>query len=92
MIDEQGLIARAQRGDLQAYEQLVQHYEQIAFRVAYLITHDEHEAADTAQDAFLRAYRSLGSFNWVSRCVPGCCASSPTRRSTGFKRRNAETA
>ena len=76
MIDEQGLIARAQRGEVQAYEQLVQQYEQIAFRVAYLITHDEHEAADAAQDAFLRAYRALGSFKrgqplrpWLLRIV-----------------------
>ncbi len=79
MIDEQsehGLIASAQRGDVQAYEQLVQQYEQIAFRAAFLITHDESEAADAAQDAFLRAYRSLGSFKlgrplrpWLLRIV-----------------------
>ena len=62
MIDEQDLIAHAQRGDLQAYEQLVQQYEQLAFRVAYLITRDDHEAADAAQDAFLRASRSQRSF------------------------------
>jgi RNA polymerase sigma factor (sigma-70 family) len=76
LIDEQGLIARAQRGEAQAYEQLVQQYEQIAFRVAYLITHEEHEAADAAQDAFLRAYRALSSFKldqpfrpWLLRIV-----------------------
>jgi RNA polymerase sigma-70 factor (ECF subfamily) len=76
LVDEQDLIARAQRGEVQAYEQLVQQHEQIAFRVAYLITHDEHEAADAAQDAFLRAYRALGSFKlgqpwrpWLLRIV-----------------------
>ncbi len=79
MIDEQSeqsLIASAQRGDVQAYEQLVQLYEQIAFRAAFLITHNEDEAADAAQDAFLRAYRSLGSFKlgqplrpWLLRIV-----------------------
>jgi RNA polymerase sigma-70 factor (ECF subfamily) len=76
LIDEQDLIVSAQRGDVQAYEQLVQQYEHIAFRVAYLITHDEHEAADAAQDALLRAYRALGSFKrgqpfrpWLLRIV-----------------------
>ena len=76
LVDEQDLIARAQRGDIQAYEQLVQQYEQIAFRVACLITREEHEAADVAQDAFLRAYRSLRSFKldqpfrpWLLRIV-----------------------
>jgi RNA polymerase sigma factor (sigma-70 family) len=76
LIDEQGLIADAQHGDVSAYEQLVQQHEQIAFRVAYLITHEEHDAADAAQDAFLRAYRSLHSFKlgqpfrpWLLRIV-----------------------
>jgi len=76
LVDEHDLMARAQHGDVSAYEQLVQQYEQIAFRVAYLITHEEHEAADAAQDAFLRAYRALGSFKlgqpfrpWLLRIV-----------------------
>ncbi len=76
MNDEPDVIARAQRGDLQAYESLVREYEQLAFRAAYLITHDEHEAADAAQDAFVRAYRALHSFKldqpfrpWLLRIV-----------------------
>ncbi len=76
MNDEQGLIGRARQGDLQAYEALVRQYEQIAFRAAYLITHDAAEAADAAQEAFLRAYRALGSFHagqpfrpWLLRIV-----------------------
>jgi RNA polymerase sigma factor (sigma-70 family) len=76
LVDEHDLMARAQHGDVPAYEQLVQQYEQLAFRVAYLITHDEHDAADAAQDAFLRAYRALGSFKlgqpfrpWLLRIV-----------------------
>jgi RNA polymerase sigma-70 factor, ECF subfamily len=75
-LDEATLIAQAQRGDTQAYESLVRQYEQIAFRAAYLITHDEHEAADAAQDAFVRAYRALKSFKtdqpfrpWLLRIV-----------------------
>ena len=62
MTEEQDLIARAQRGEVQAYEALVRQYEQLAFRTAWLITHDEPEAADAAQEAFVRAYRALGSF------------------------------
>ncbi len=62
MTEEQSLIARAQRGEVQAYEALVREYEQLAFRTAWLITHDEPEAADAAQEAFVRAYRALGSF------------------------------
>lgn len=74
--DEIALIARAKRGDVQAYETLVRQYEQLAFRAAFLITRDSDEAADAAQEAFLRAYRALGSFKtdkpfrpWVLRIV-----------------------
>jgi RNA polymerase sigma-70 factor (ECF subfamily) len=74
--EEQRLIARAQRGDEQAYAALVQQYEQVAFRAAYLITHDDGDAADAAQDGFVRAYHALGSFRlgqpfrpWLLRIV-----------------------
>jgi RNA polymerase sigma-70 factor (ECF subfamily) len=73
---EQDLIARAQRGEVAAYEALVAQTETIAFRAAYLITHDADEAADAAQDGFLRAYKALHSFKlgqpfrpWLLRIV-----------------------
>ena len=74
--EEQRLIARAQQGEVQAYEALVKQYQEVAFRAAYLITHDEHEAADAAQEGFLRAYHALHSFDlsrpfrpWLLRIV-----------------------
>ncbi len=74
--DEQQLIARAQRGDAEAYAALVRQYQEVAFRAAFLILRDVDEAADAAQDAFLRAYRALGSFKlskpfrpWILRIV-----------------------
>jgi len=60
--DEQELITLARRGDTNAYAMLVRAYEQVAFRAAFLILRDADEAADAAQEAFLRAYRALGSF------------------------------
>lgn len=76
MDEEQNLIALSKRGDGQAYERLVRRYEQIAFRAAWLITRDPHEAAEAAQDAFLRAYHALPSFKpglpfrpWLLRIV-----------------------
>jgi RNA polymerase sigma-70 factor (ECF subfamily) len=76
LAQEHEWIARAQRGEPAAYDALVRQYETLAFRVAYLITRDEHEAADAAQDAFVRAFRGLGSFRtgqpfrpWLLRIV-----------------------
>ncbi len=73
---ERSLIARARRGEIAAFETLVRAYETLAFRAAYLILRDEHDAADAAQEAFVRAYRALDSFRvdepfrpWLMRIV-----------------------
>lgn len=56
------LVGRAKQGDVVAYEALVQEYQEIAFRVAYLITGNEADAKDAAQDAFVKAYYALPRF------------------------------
>jgi RNA polymerase sigma factor (sigma-70 family) len=70
------LFARAQRGNVHAYEEIVQRYQQLAFRTAYVITRSAAEAEEAAQDAFVKAYRALGSFRtgaeprpWLLRIV-----------------------
>jgi RNA polymerase sigma factor (sigma-70 family) len=75
-LGESGLIARAQRGDGSAYEELVHAYQGIAFRTAYLIAGGAAEAEDAAQDAFVKAWRALGRFRpgapfkpWLLRIV-----------------------
>jgi RNA polymerase sigma factor (sigma-70 family) len=60
--DDSDLFARAQRGDKGAYEEIVQRYQEVAFRTAYLITGSTADAEDAAQEAFLKAYRALRSF------------------------------
>jgi RNA polymerase sigma factor (sigma-70 family) len=59
---EEELVERAKRGDTVAYEEIVQTYEGIAFRVAYLITGSAADAEEAAQDGFVKAYRALGRF------------------------------
>jgi RNA polymerase sigma factor (sigma-70 family) len=56
------LIARAQHGDHRAFGELVSKYQQVAFRAAFLVTRDRDDAADAAQQAFIKAYRALGRF------------------------------
>jgi len=70
------LFTRAQRGSVDAYEEIVQRYQQLAFRTAYVITRSAAEAEEAAQDAFVKAYRALGSFRtgaeprpWLLRIV-----------------------
>jgi RNA polymerase sigma-70 factor, ECF subfamily len=56
------LVARARRGDTDAYEELVRAYQGIAFRTAYLAAGNAADAEEAAQDAFVKAYRALWRF------------------------------
>jgi RNA polymerase sigma factor (sigma-70 family) len=73
---EAELVARARRGDADAYASLVTAHQEMAFRTAYLVVRDAAEAEDAAQEAFVRAYRALGRFRdgepfrpWMLRIV-----------------------
>jgi RNA polymerase sigma-70 factor, ECF subfamily len=70
------LVARAVRGDAGAYEEIVQRYQQVAFRTAYVITGSAADAEDAAQEGFVKAYRALDRFRadaplrpWLLRIV-----------------------
>ena len=68
--DDSVLIARAQRGDSAAYEEIVQRYQQVAFRTAYVITGSSPDAEDAAQEGFVKAYRALYRFRLGSDLRP----------------------
>ena len=59
---EAELIARAQRGDAAAYEELVRAHQAIAIRTAWLVSGNGGDAEEAAQDAFVKAHRALGHF------------------------------
>jgi RNA polymerase sigma factor (sigma-70 family) len=61
-LDDAELVDRTKRGDVDAYEELVQRYQGLANRVAYLVTRDAVEAEDAAQEAFVKAYYALDRF------------------------------
>jgi RNA polymerase sigma-70 factor, ECF subfamily len=56
-------IRQARQDDPAAWEQLVRRYQQPVFRLAYLILGDAADAEEIAQEAFVRAYLSLESFD-----------------------------
>lgn len=74
-MDEIALIQAAQQGDLDAFNRLVLHYQDMAFNVAYRLLGEDASAADATQEAFIAAYRHLdrfrgGSFKaWLLRIV-----------------------
>ena len=76
---EQQLIARAAGGDLDAFNQLVLIYQNLAYSVAYRTLLEEDAAADAVQESMIKAFRSLGSFqggsfkSWIIRIVVNTC-------------------
>jgi RNA polymerase sigma-70 factor (ECF subfamily) len=59
---EAELVVRAQRGELDAYEELVRIHQTIAFRTAWVITRSDADAEEAVQDGFVKAHRALDRF------------------------------
>lgn len=79
-IDDTFLIRQVQKGNEQAFEELVRHHDRAILRLALRLTGSESDAQDIYQEAFLRAYRKLGSFRfescfstWIYRIVTNLC-------------------
>jgi RNA polymerase sigma-70 factor (ECF subfamily) len=55
-------VRRLQRGDTIAFEILVRRHEKAVFNLLYRMLGDYDDAAETAQEVFLSAYRAIGQF------------------------------
>jgi RNA polymerase sigma-70 factor (ECF subfamily) len=78
--DEASLIKAAQRGDQDAFEQLVRTYDQGVLRLALNLLRSPEDARDVYQEAFLRVYKSIHGFRfdcafqtWLYRIVTNIC-------------------
>jgi RNA polymerase sigma-70 factor (ECF subfamily) len=74
--DDAALVERCRKGDIGAFEPLVEKYRQRVWRLAYNVLRDREEAWDVAQEAFIRAYQALPAFRgqsafytWLFRIV-----------------------
>jgi RNA polymerase sigma-70 factor (ECF subfamily) len=74
-MDEAQLVQAAKQGDLDAFNQLIEIHQSLAFNVAYRMMSDPAAAEDVTQDAFIAAHKKLytfrgGSFKaWLLRIV-----------------------
>jgi RNA polymerase sigma-70 factor (ECF subfamily) len=83
------LIREAQKGSRAAFDVLVRQYDQAVLRLALHLTGSEQDAQDIHQEAFLKAYRHIGSFRfecsfytWIYRIVTNLCLDLLRRRKT----------
>ncbi len=88
-VQDAELIREAQRGSREAFEALVRQYDQAVLRLALHLTGSEQDAQDIHQEAFLKAYRHIGSFRfecsfytWIYRIVTNLCLDHLRRRKT----------
>jgi RNA polymerase sigma-70 factor (ECF subfamily) len=85
-MDEEKLIAEAQKGDVSAYNRLVLHYQDTVYNVALRLMKDPASADDAAQEAFISAYKALPRFrggnfkSWLLRIVTNTCYDEFRRR------------
>jgi RNA polymerase sigma-70 factor (ECF subfamily) len=89
--DEQLCRAVAERKP-EAFDLLVERYQERAYRIAWSIVRDREEAKDCSQEAFLRLHESAASFagqskfsTWFYRIVVNCCLDQQRRR-RGWRR------
>jgi len=61
--DDARLVRETLGGNLRAFEALIDRYQKPVYNVAYRITGDAADAEDVAQNAFLKAFERLRSFN-----------------------------
>ena len=77
---DEELVARAQGGDIESFNQLILRWERPINALAYRVIGKEEDARDVCQDAFLRAYRALPGFkgqakfsSWLYRIALNLC-------------------
>jgi RNA polymerase sigma-70 factor (ECF subfamily) len=61
------MIAAILSGDHELFHQLIRPHERSVYLMALSLLHNEAEAEDAAQEAFLKAYRNLGRFRAEAR-------------------------
>ncbi len=61
--NDEELAARAAGGELSSFEELVRRHRQAVYRACWAVAGNHADADDAAQEAFLRAFRSLSSYD-----------------------------
>jgi RNA polymerase sigma-70 factor (ECF subfamily) len=81
LVDDKTLIERTQRGDKDAFGELVKRYYKNIYNLAYRMTSNREDSMDVTQEVLYRAYRAIDSFEsnkpflpWIYRITWNICA------------------
>lgn len=79
-LTDQDLVLRVVQGDDEAFALLVRRYQGMVFNVAYRLLGNRGDAEDLTQEAFVRVYRAMASFDttrplapWLKRITTNAC-------------------
>jgi RNA polymerase sigma-70 factor (ECF subfamily) len=77
---ERELVEACQRGEREAFDQLVVRYQRDIYRLCYRYVNNHEDANDLAQEVFLKAWRGMGRFRgessfstWLYRIAVNAC-------------------
>ncbi len=78
--DEKILLERAKKGDIDAFETLVEDYQKKVYNIALRMIGNSHDAEELAQEVFIRVFKSLRNFKeqaqfstWIYRITTNLC-------------------
>ncbi len=76
----QDMIKNSQKGDLAAFQNLVEQFQEYIFILAVRLLGNEEDARDAVQETFIRAWKHIGRFHfgnkfttWLYRIVTNLC-------------------
>jgi RNA polymerase sigma-70 factor (ECF subfamily) len=64
---DKDLIIKCKEGDISAFEQFVQKYQNYVYSVAFRFVADEEEAKDVTQECFIRVWKNIYKYNFSSK-------------------------
>ena len=90
-VNENNLLEKAREGDDHAFGQLVERYQAPVYNLCYRMLGNSGDAEDAAQEAFLRAYRKLHTYdpkrkfvNWLLTIASNYCVDKLRKRRFTF--------
>ena len=88
--EEDAMVEAAKNGDVEAFENLMEKYQKRVFNMAFRILSNYDDASETAQEVFIKIYRSLSGFRgdssfstWVYTITRNLCMDRLRKESRG---------
>ena len=83
------LVSKIKKGDMAAFDKLVEEYNKRVINIAYSLLSDREDALDAAQEVFVKVYKNIGSFRgestvstWIYRITKNVCTDILRKRRT----------